>query len=85
MAANIDAASTGLTGKNPGFVDAAGGDFHLQRSGWAVDACAASGFFNDHDHDLNPRPIESEEEFHAGPFDVGAFEWTYDLFRDGFE
>ena len=85
VAANIDAASTSLTGKNPGFVDAAGGDFHLLSIGWAVDACAASAFFNAHDHDLGARPIDAPVTNLAGPFDVGAFEWSYDLFRNGFE
>lgn len=81
----IDPASATLTGKIPGFIDAANHDYHLQRSGWAVDACAASGFFSAHDLDLNPRPIDAPISNLAGPFDVGAYEWTYDLFRDGFE
>ncbi|MEZ5465243.1 MAG: hypothetical protein R3F22_08495 [Lysobacteraceae bacterium] len=85
VAGNIDDTSAAMAGLDPGFVDASGGDFHLHNGGRAVDACPDSAFFNDHDHDLNARPVDAPATNLAGPFDVGAYEWTYAIFRNGFE
>ncbi|HVN55694.1 MAG TPA: right-handed parallel beta-helix repeat-containing protein [Anaerolineaceae bacterium] len=62
-----------ITGKDPKFVNTAGGDFHLQASSPAVDAGMAIPAVNQ-DYDRVPRPI-------MNVWDIGAFE--YQPFRFG--
>lgn len=90
VAAEIDAASHTLTGKNPGFVDAVGNNYHIVESlaFAAVDACAAPILTFDgseRDYERNQRPVDANIPDLAGSYDVGAYELNYDLFGDGFE
>lgn len=48
-----------------------------------VGADAACDFRSD--LSAGARPVDAPITHLAGPFDVGAFEWSFDLFRDGFE
>jgi len=59
---------------DPKFVDASGGDFHLQSDSPAIDAgFDFSGFFTD-DYDGNTRPVDGDSNGSA-EFDIGAFEY----------
>lgn len=69
----------------PGFVDAAAGNYRLRPDAWAIDRCPANGDFLPIDHAFSVRPVDSPLGDIAGPFDVGAHEWTPMLFADGFE
>ena len=68
---------------DPGFVDAAGGDYRLHASSANVDACAEPVPGGSVDLVGTPRPIALS----AGPqhFDRGALELTDELFRYDFE
>ena len=71
---------------SPGFVDAAGGDYHLPRVSNGVDRCAAQSHYPTTDFDLQPRPYDVPDFANlAGPWDVGAFEANDRVFVDGFE
>lgn len=69
----------------PGFVDAAGGNYLLRPTAWAIDQCPEQADYLSFDHDLNPRPVDSPLNDIGGPYDMGAYEWNPTLFQDGFE
>lgn len=79
---DYDEMSTVFT--NPGFIDAAGGNYRLLPNAWAIDRCPDDLGFLHYDHDLNPRPVDSPLPDIHGPYDVGAYEWNQILFQDGF-
>ncbi len=71
---------------DPGFIDAASGNYHLSPDAWAIDLCPSLKVTTfDIDHDLHLRPVNSPLPDIHGPFDVGAYEWNPSLFQDGFE
>jgi hypothetical protein len=53
---------------NPGFVNPAGGDYHLLSSSDAVDAGIDAGIYEDKDGNLRPVGVG---------FDIGAYEYIY--------
>ena len=90
---NLFHSSAGINGEdaltafntNPGFINAGGSDYHLIANGNAVDRCPADAYLLPKDYDLDPRPIDAPLANLAGPYDVGADEWSPVFFRNGFE
>lgn len=70
---------------NPGFVNAAAGNYRLHSAAWAIDWCPENTGFLPFDHEFSPRPVNSPLPDVSGPYDVGAYEWNANLFQDGFE
>ena len=72
----------------PGFVDAANGDYHLQRFSNAVDICDESVMASAHtDLNGNQRGFDDLALTNLfGAYDVGAYEGQFDvIFKHGFE
>jgi len=72
---------------DPGFIDAAQGDYRLRLDSQALDACSNSTSFNVDVRD-NPRGVDLPEiPDIGGPYDAGAFETQVGdrLFADGFD
>lgn len=85
--ASLDAPGPGVIATaNPGFVDAPGGDYRLQREANGVDRCGPEPGYPAVDLLLNPRPYDvANFPDIAGSYDVGAYEHDEGVFADGFE
>ena len=71
---------------DPGFVDAAAGDYHLQPGSANIDRCAADVDDPAYDFDFTARLHDVPELIDdSGPFDRGAFEFKPALLSNGFE
>ena len=70
---------------DPGFVDAAAGDYRLQAGSWNIDACADP--FTGPVADLlgRERPSDLGPDHGDGDFDRGAYELGDRIFADGFD
>jgi hypothetical protein len=69
----------------PGFVDAAGGDYHLRPDAEATDRCARAGDTEAIDFESDARPFDGPLSDLAGRYDVGFDEFGDRIFADGFE
>ena len=81
--APLDATSVQST--SPGFVNAGSGNYHLTSTASPTDRCAANAIYSSLDYDRQQRPVNAPLPDTAGPFDMGADEWSASLFADGFE
>jgi hypothetical protein len=76
---------------DPGFVDAASGNYRLRGDSTSIDQCNLlfrapdGGEDEDVDPDGNARPIDLAVPNVDGPYDRGAFELTDRIFADGFD
>jgi predicted outer membrane repeat protein len=70
---------------DPGFVDAAAGDFRLRSDAESTDRCDFDARYPSWDFQLEPRPQRAALPKAFGPYDIGADEWSATLFRDGLE
>lgn len=79
-ASNVTPPAGNLTGVDPGFVDAAAGNYRLSAHSPAVDAAVTVPGLSPPEQDLDgrPRPV-------GAAADIGAFERDDVLFADGFE
>ena len=74
---------------DPGFVDAANGDYHLSANSDAIDLCDESLFDGSSYNDLNGHARGHDDPIvnnFLGPYDAGAYESNNDLiFKNTFE
>ena len=79
-ASNVTPPAGNLTAVDPGFVDAAAGNYRLAVHSPAVDAAVTVPGLPPLDHDLDGRPRPA-----GSAADIGAFERDETLFADGFD
>ncbi len=78
---------TSVVTDNPGFVDAANGDYHLRPDSVAIDRCVLGLIDTVYpDQDLDERPIDIHNVDNGfGNYDAGADEFPDIIFINGFE
>lgn len=70
---------------DPGFVDAAAGNYRLHPFAFALDRCAVEPGYPAMDIAFTPRPYDMPFPNIDGAIDAGTYEATEVVFRDGFE
>ncbi|HKE46898.1 MAG TPA: hypothetical protein VKB52_02450, partial [Rhodanobacteraceae bacterium] len=74
---------------DPGFVDAAAGNYRLRGDSGSIDQCTLLVRAPDGGHDVDPdgnaRPVDLAVPDVDGPYDRGAFELPDRIFADDFE
>jgi hypothetical protein len=83
---NIAGGAHGGDAHDPGFFDAAAGNYRLRQDSQNLDRCAVDGNEDDHDLGGRPRVVDDAQAANAGgTADRGAHEGPLHLFSDSFE